>query len=215
MAYENILRLPDPNSATVGPGWNSQSLADSVPGMVHALNGPQVITVQNGGQFWIIKIGYPELTEAEFQPLERFLYDIQGAFNPFYVQLPNLIEPATGAWTLSTDAQKGLGNITVDSAKKITIANAAGLGGSFTNGDALKLSNSNKIYRIIDATPVSTNLEVTFNCDLQSPGTIDILTELEPNDVRFRVKLQGNPPEISLNVSSLITGISLNMREAI
>lgn len=213
MAYENIARLPDPNTVPVGPGWNKQSLTDEIPGMVHPLNGPKIITVQNGGQYWKINISYPDMTEAEFQPLQSFLYNIQGPFVPFYIQLPNLINPATGAWSLSTDPEKGKGNITLGSAKKLVIADAASLGGTFTPGDALKLSNSNKIYRIVDASAVSTNLEVTLNCDVQS--VVDILTELEPNDIRFRVKLAGSPPASNLNTDSLITGISLNMRESI
>lgn len=216
MSYDaNTLRLPDPNTTPAGPGWNKQNLADVVPGMIHPLNGPTVISVQNGGQYWKIDISYPELTEAEAQELLSFLYSIQGPFTPFYIQLPNLINPATGAWSLSTNDEKGLGNITLGSAKKIVIANASALGGTFTPGDALKLSNTNKIYRIVKVETVSTTLEVTLNCDIQSPSTIDTFTELEPNDVRFRVKLIGNPPTIGLNTSGLIPSISLDMRESI
>ena len=222
MAYDaNLLRLPDPATIPAGPGWNKQTITDKIPGMVHALNGAAVISVQNGGQYWEISIGYPELTTEEARELLAFIYGIQGAFNPFYIQLPNYANPSSGRWLVDTAVRRGQGRLTTAglNSNQLKIDNINGLGGYLVPGDMIKLSNGDKIYQVrkvesVAGSPGGTEDAIlTFNTDII--GAVDGLTELEPNDLKFRVRLQGDSPSISIDTRGLIPGISMNMRESL
>ena len=224
MAYDSTLeRLPDPY--TGGPGFVSQSIIDNSPGMVHNLNNDGSIAVRFSGSYWTINIGYPQLTIAESNTIIPFLYSLQGAFTNFYVQLPTYKQPATGAWqnqdvdgnwsgathTLALGDKSN--KVVVTGWDNITSANA---NNDLSVNDAVKFSGSNKIFLITNVSAYSAanvgTKTITLNTD--APTNI-VAMALEPNEIKFRVRMQGAAPQLTITPDGLYEAFSLQLRENI
>lgn len=215
MAYDSSLaRLPDPTTNPVGPGWATQTLRSVSSEMSTAMNSAFDVVVYQGGDYWEITLNYNALPITEFNQIFPFLTSLKGKFTKFYVQLPNIVNPASGAWT-GTGAALGQGNIIQDSASSIVIASASSLGGSLAVGDYVKLSNSDKIYLVTshDYDGVLDQLSLGFHCEIEKDT--DALTYLEPNDIKFRVNLQSEMPSYQLNGDGIVQPITLTLKEQV
>lgn len=214
MSYENLKRLPDPTTTPQGPGFVSQQILDNTPGMIHNLNHGGSVGVKFSGSYWTINIGYPQLSIAEANTLMPFLYSLQGGFTNFYVQLPTMANPQTGAWgaTPITAANVYIGS----TSNEIRISNWTnrGSGNNLSIGDMLKLSNHNKIYMIANITVVDAVATITLHCDISDTTKVASAT-IEPNNIKFRVRQEGNAPTFSLTPDGLYNAVTLNLRENI
>lgn len=214
MSYEALSRLPDPTTVPAGPGFVSQQIIDKSPGMVHNLNHGGSVSVKFAGNYWEINIAYPQLTVAEANTIFPFLYSLQGAFTNFYVQLPTYVQPQTGAWSTGTDALIAKGEITVVQPNQISIPLWSTRGGDLSIGDMIKFTNLNKIYMIVGKSLNADTVTLTLNCDISD--TVAIATAgLEPNDLKFRVRVRSEVPSPTLTADGLYEGFSLALRENI
>lgn len=210
MAYDpSVIRLPDPSTNPAGPGWASQSLGETVPAQSDSLNGGSVVAVYQGGNYWKLNLTYNSMPIEDYTVLGNFISQLRGPATPFYVQLPQYINPKTGAWT-GTGIALGEGNITKISSDTIRVDSKASLGGSLTAGDMLKLSINDRIYKVIQVTEGATYFDYKLNAIIE--GTVDGLTYLEPNDIKFKMVLQGDKPTENIDSSGLVQGFSLSLR---
>ena len=76
----------------------------------------------------------------------------------------------------------------------------------------LKLTNHNKIYMITSTSLSSNVMTLTLNCDILDSTQVSV-ANIEPNDIKFRVKQKGAAPAFSLNPDGLYNAFSLNLRE--
>ena len=217
MSYETLSQLPDPKTAPVGPGFVSQQITDNTPGMIHTLNNGGSVGVKFSGSNWEIQVGYPQLTIAEANTIIPFVYSLQGGFTNFYVQLPtyarNNQDPRYwGATSIVADDVS-----TGTNSNQIDIANWAnrGSGNELAVGDMIKLDTHSKIYLITHALVTAGVMTLTLNCDLSISRTAVDAATIEPNDIRFRVRLKGTPPAFNLTADGLYEGFTLSMRENI
>jgi len=214
MTYDpNLGRLPDPTTFPAGPGFISQSMVDNSPGMLHVLNSGGTIGVKFKGNYWSIDIVYPELlyNEPGAPELISFIYGLQGGFNNFYIQLPTHANPALGAFA---NPQDTLGRVSIGNTANELLVDFTGITGTLSIGDMLKISNSHKIYLVTGVSGSTNATRILLNSDVVDPQTLPTAS-LEPNDVRFRVRLTGNPPKLKLNANGLYDSINLSMRENI
>ena len=210
MAYDpSIIRLPDPTTTPAGPGWASQSLGETVPVQSQSLNGGSVVAVYQGGNYWKLNLTYNSMPIEDYSVIGNFISRLRGPATPFYVQLPQYINPKTGAWT-GTGVALGQGNITLQAADTIRVEDKASLGGTLTAGDMLKLSLNDRIYKVINVAEGTTYFDYQLNSVID--GTVDALTFLEPNDIKFKMVLQGDKPTENIDSSGLVQGFSLSLR---
>ena len=215
MAYDNLQELPTPNTIPAGPGFVSQTITDNSPGMVHNLNSGGSISVKFSGNYWTIAIAYPQLTIAEGNTIIPFLYSLQGAFTNFYVQLPTYINPTAGIWSavpLASEVSMGSNANQVDVSE--WAANIAASGSTLAAGDMIKFTNSNKIYMIVATSLNADIMTITLNTEVADTAAMAAAT-LEPNDIKFRVRIEGQAPKASLNADGLYEGFSMSLRENI
>jgi hypothetical protein len=215
MSYETLSQLPDPETAPVGPGFVSQQITDNTPGMIHTLNNGGSVGVKFSGSNWEIQVGYPQLTIAEANTIIPFVYSLQGPFTNFYVQLPTYVNPASGAWGATSIVAANVSSGT--NSNQIDIANWAnrGSGNELAVGDMIKLDTHNKIYLITGALVTAGVMTLTLNCDRAISSTEIGAATIEPNDIKFRVRLKGTPPAFNLTADGLYEGFTLSMRENI
>jgi hypothetical protein len=215
MAYDNLPRLPDPNTVPAGPGFVTQTLIDNTPGMLHDLNNGGTVSVKFAGSYWTINIAYPQLTVAEANTLIPFLYSLNGMFQTFYVQLPTYINPSSGVWDTGTSVKVADGEIAIGPTSNSIVVNSwSTRGGDYVAGDILKFNNSNKLYMVTSETLVTDTKTIYLNSDILEPVKV-ATAAFEPNDLRFRVRQSGKNPNLVLNADGLYEGFSLSLRENI
>lgn len=215
MAYDSSLRrLPDPYTNPLAPGFVGVKIANSVNGMVRELNSGATISVKLGeGSVWEIQLTYPEMTMTESGILFPFLNIVGGGFTNFYVMLPNARNPVSGAWTGGPTFAAG--QITMGAASnQIVVSGWDSLGGDLDSGDYLKISNSNKIYRILETEYSAGTKTLTLDSDVRNSSTIPAAS-LEPNDIMFRVRLVGQAPQEEIGSDGTVAGITVRLKENI
>ncbi len=207
MSYEGLTELPTPYTSPDGPGFVTQALTDNTPGMVHPLNSGDTVSVKFKGSYWTINIGYPQLTIAEGNKIIPFLYSLQGAFTNFYVSLPNSLYPAAGEFAAGANTQMG------DSINKVEVL---GRTSGLTAGDFIKFTGINKVYFISHVETTVTSMILTLNCDITdtsavNAGEVEEMSEAQP--LKFRVRIKGKTPTLSLNADGLYEAFSIELRE--
>lgn len=215
MSYENLERLPDPNTNPAGPGFITQRFIDNTPGMIHDLNSGASISVSFAGNYWTLDIAYPELTIPEGNSLLPFLYGLQGPFSNFYVQLADKANPRTGAWVTDTNTDIAKGEMTLESSRVVRVPEWSTRGGELSPGDLIKFDGSNKIYMVVSVTMDGADALIRLNCEFIGSGTQLGTMGLEPNDIKIRVRIKDRftPPELTAN--GLYSGFSLSLKENI
>lgn len=213
MAYDLTLGvLPDPNTNPAGPGWNAQSLSRVTPTSGDRLNGGSVIGIDQGGEYWTIKLSYTGGIPSEYAPLFSMLNSVTTLHTKFYVSLPFMNNPTLGTWA-GSGAAHGLGLLSKTGARTVEVSDKTQLSGRFSIGDLVKLSNNSKLYMVQSVNEQSSTIAYTFNCDIVS--VVDATVYFEPNDIKFKVVLAGNHPEYRINTSGLIEGFSLDLEETV
>lgn len=213
MAYDILPELPTPNTIPAGPGFVSMTLTDNAPGMIHPLNSGGTIAVKISGNYWTVVIAYPQLTIAEGNTIIPFLYSLQGPFTNFYAQLPIYINPTAGAWAaVPAAAEVSMGA----AANQVVItnwaANILASGSTLGAGDMLKFTNTNKIYMVVATSLVGDSMTITLNTEVSDTAAMAAAT-IEPNDIKFRVRLNGEGPAFALTADGLYAPFSLTLRE--
>lgn len=210
--YDNLPRLPDPNTTPAGPGFVSQTLTNNTPGMMHPLNSGESVSVKFAGDYWTINVSYPQLTIAEGNNIFPFLYSLQGTFTNFYIQLPTMANPQTGVWDTSSNISIAKGSITAVAPNKIRVPSWSTRGGNLSAGDLIKFDNSNKIFLVSIVELASDIMLLTLSSDI--PDTTILATAgLEPNDIRFKVRMTTKAPSAQLTADGLYQSFSLALRE--
>jgi hypothetical protein len=215
MSYDNLQRLPDPNTVPAGPGFVSQTLLNNTPGMVHPLNSGESVSVKFAGDYWTITLGYPELTIEEGATIFPFLNSLQGGFTNFYVQLPTMANPATGAWGGGADSEIfGTGNLSAPSSTQLAISSWADVSGAndLLIGDLIMISSMKKIFMIVGKDLQADVMTLTLNTEIPNVALV-AAAGIQPNDIKFRVRMKGNTPAASLNADGLYAPFTLNLKE--
>lgn len=215
MAYDtNLFRLPDPTTSPAGPGFVAVGLTNNVQGTISNLNTGGSISVESGGSFWTFSINYPELTIEEGDTIFPILTYLANGFKTIYVQLPQYINPKTGAWSTSTSALIAEGEINVIDSNTIEIPLWSTRGGDLSAGDMLKFTNSNKIYKI-----AFTSLNADTKRIVLSSSIIDTnlmpTAGLEPNNIKFRVRIQQEAIQEQLTSRGVYEAFTVNFKENI
>lgn len=214
MAYDSTLKiLPDPTTVPEGPGFISQQVIQVDPGMVHPLNTGGTIAIRYQGAYWTININYPELTYIQGASILPFLTSLGGPFSNFYISLPTITIPQAGRWDSDNDFS---GDLSVKSTndKVLVIDGGSTVNGEFTIGDMIKLSNSHKIYQVLDKGTSGEDIELELSSSIIDPNTL-ISATIEPNDIKFRVRLAGQFTPPTLTANGLYDPFSLQLRENI
>jgi hypothetical protein len=212
MAYEQLELMPDPSTTPKGPGYVKLGLEDKAPGMTNPLNDGSVISIAFKGNYWEITLDYPRLTPEEAATLKAHVGKVRGTFGNFYVKLPG-----HGGHTGTHTSVEGQGTLLAgDTAYqiKLTNANYNALPITYSIGDKLKLTNSNKIYEVVDVTSDATYTFITLNSEVLTAGGSIAAAGLEPYDIRFRVKYS-KKPTFSLSNDGLYGAFSVVLRENI
>lgn len=217
MAYEQLAYLPTPaTTPLVGPGFVSQALVQNTTGMIHALNDGSSIGVEFKGSSWTINLAYPELTEAEAQPLINFFNKIRGPFNSFYVSLPRKTAPAAGNWT-GTFNQLSVSS-TNDTVLKIANWSTQQTKGDISKNDSLKINTGNKIYSVVDIELSGDVLHLELSSPIVNKNNIEGVATLlseENNNIKYKVRLESGMPVFTLTPEGIYNGFSISMRENI
>lgn len=213
MAYDpNIRRLPDPYFNN-GIGFVSAALTNVTVGTSADLNSGIQVSSRFQGDYWEIRISYPQTTQDELDTVLPFLEYIAGTFQDFYVQLPQHANPKSGAWDDSTPALVATGEISLVTPNTISIAGWSTRGGDLDVGDMIKFTNMSKIFKILSKSVVADVATFELNSDIKYPSLIGV-AGLEPNNILFRVTSKQrkiSTPELTTN--GLYSGFSLTLRE--
>jgi hypothetical protein len=216
MSYENLQRLPDPNTSPQGPGFVSQTLLNNTPGMVHPLNSGESVSVKFAGDYWTIELAYPQLTITEGATIFPFLYSLQGGFTNFYVQLPTMANPASGYWGTGVDSEVfAQGLVTAGSnSNQIAISTWAVASGSgdLAAGDLIKISSLKKIFMIVATDLTNDVMTLTLNSEITDTTSL-VGSGIQPNDIKFRVRQKGAGPAAALTADGLYQGFTLSLKE--
>ena len=199
MSYDsNTFRLPDPNIDPQAPGFVSVGLSNVSPGTRSRLNTGGSISVSAGGDYWTFDISYPEMTVEEEGIISPILYGSLGMQDPIYVQLPQYINPKTGAWSLATSVQRAQGEISLGPKEnQIIVPSWSSRGGDLSPGDMLKFTNSHKIYMVRSIAISSDTATISLHCPIVEREKIPT-AGLYPNNIQFRVDLvQMSPLELT------------------
>ena len=213
MAYEALKRLPDPATTPAGPGFLSASITDNVAGLVHTLNNGSTVAVQYAGNYWTISIEYYALNRQELSSLMPFLCSVAGGFTPFYIQLPMFINPASGAWDISTATKRAEGAVSLGATDRQVVIPAWNTrGGTLAAGDMIKFTNSNKIYMVQHASLVSNVMTIDLHCPILDPTKIPTCG-LEPNDIKFKVRQVGGTQSFVYQNNGLLEPFGISLTE--
>ena len=143
---------------------------------------------QVAGQYWSFSLSFPEMTRANFAPLQAFMIKQRGAKESFTVTFPsymNALGNETGSVAVNGAHTAGDTTIALDG--------FAGDGaGRFKAGDFIKFANHNKVYMIVaDAGNIASSNTLTIEPPLQTAVsgiaiTYDSVpfTVYAPNDVQ-------------------------------
>jgi hypothetical protein len=216
MAYDSSLyRLPDPNIDPNAPGFTVSGYRDVAVGTKNRLNTGSTISVSFKGNYWELSISYPELSIEEANYISPKLSYISNGFKPIYVQLPQFIEPKSGAWDLSTAALRAEGAISIKAGTSdtVSVTSWSTRGGDLDTGDMIKFTNSSKIYQVVDLSVNRYDVaSIVLHCDIIEPEKIPS-AGFEVNDIKFRVKLKDGTPMSSLSSKLTYDPISLTFEE--
>lgn len=214
MSYDSSLQvLPTPVTTPAGPGWNSQSLSLVTPSSGERLNGGAVVGVNKGGAYWKIQLSYNGGTPSAYAGIFAVLNSLTVYNTKFYVSLPYMTEPASGAWGSGTGTNAGRGLLSKISTNTIRVSNKSQLAGTLEVGDMIKLSTGSKIYTVQAVIEGTSTIDFVLNSMIVS--TVDGLTYLQPDNIKFKVVVNGSLPSYRINTSGLVEGFSLDLEESV
>ena len=138
---------------------------------------------QVAGQYWSFSLSFPEMTRANFAPLQAFMIKQRGAKESFTVTFPSYMN-AQGTASGSPTGTASAG------ATSITLGGSGS--GTLKAGDFIKFANHNKVYMIVaDAGNIASSNTLTIEPPLQTAVsgiaiTYDSVpfTVYAPNDVQ-------------------------------
>ena len=138
---------------------------------------------QVAGQYWSFSLSFPEITRANFAPLQAFMIKQRGAKESFTVTFPSYMN-AQGTASGSPTGTASAG------ATSITLGGSGS--GTLKAGDFIKFANHDKVYMIVaDAGNIASSNTLTIEPPLQTAVsgiaiTYDSVpfTVYAPNDVQ-------------------------------
>ena len=138
---------------------------------------------QVAGQYWSFSLSFPEMTRANFAPLQAFMIKQRGAKESFTVTFPSYMN-AQGTASGSPTGTASAG------ATSITLGGSGS--GTLKAGDFIKFANHDKVYMIVaDAGNIASSNTLTIEPPLQTAVsgiaiTYDSVpfTVYAPNDVQ-------------------------------
>lgn len=203
------MRLPDPFTSSVAPGFNSAVLGDVDPQIQDPMSDGSVLRVNTATQYWTISLSYPDLTRDEFDFLVGTLAESKRRREDVQVLLPQYeMFSVSGDPSLTTVASGQAGSL-------ITIGNTGSLTGRPRLNSLFKLSGCSKIYKITSISDNGGSWELGLYPDLVE--VTDGSEKPQFNGILFNVVLvEASLPDEDPSVEDLLyRGVTLEFRENI
>lgn len=201
------MRLPDPFTSSVAPGFNSAVLGDVDPQIQDPMSDGSVLRVNTASQYWTISLAYPDLTRDEFDFLVGALAEAKRLREDIQILLPQYETFSVSGDTAATTIAQG------QTGTQITIAGTEGLTGRPRINSLFKLSGCTKIYKITSFTDLGSSWTLGLYPDLVE--TTDGTEKPQFNGILFNVVLvEPNLPSEDPSVEDLLyRGVALDFRE--
>tara|TARA_Y100001956_G_C4101926_1_gene178058 strand:- start:85 stop:708 length:624 start_codon:yes stop_codon:yes gene_type:complete len=201
------MRLPDPFTSAVAPGFNSAVLGDVDPQIQDPMSDGSVLRVNTATQYWTLSLTYPDLTRDEFDFLVGTLAEAKRLREDIQILLPQYENFSVGGEPNNTTIASG------QSGSTITIGNASALTGRPRLNSLFKMSGCSKVYKI---TSIDINGS-TWTLGLY-PDLVEITDGSEKpqfNTILFNMVLEEArlPDEDPSVEDGLYRGVSLDLRE--
>ncbi|CAL9969180.1 distal tail protein [Vibrio phage D51] len=201
------MRLPDPFTSNVAPGFSSAILGDVDPQIQDPMSDGSVLRVNTASQYWTISLAYPDLTRDEFDFLVGTLAEAKRLREDIQVLLPQYEMFSVSGDTNSTNIAQG------QTGTEITIGGTSALTGRPRINSLFKLSGCTKVYKITSFTDLGGSWTLGVYPDLVE--TTDGTEKPQFNSILFNVvliepKLPNEDPSVE---DALYRGVTLEFRE--
>lgn len=200
------MRLPDPYTNSLAPGFNAAKLGDIDPHLVDEMPNGTVLKLKSAAQYWTLDLEYPDLTEEEYQILITALAQAKNIGDTIDVLLPQYEKYRVQGDTNSLVIAPG------QSGNWVTIENTSILTGSPYIGDLLQFTNHSKVYKILAITKLATTWNIQLYPNLAKEteaGTKPIF-----NSILFNTTLvTDNLPTEDPSIDGFYRGVTLALRE--
>jgi len=173
---------PKPNSIKI------TSISPTLMSLTHSLKRQ---VRRRGGQRWLLEVGFPLMTRAQFAPIWAFSIAQQGQFLTF-PYIPEIYGSTSGTATGSMIADG------VHTAGDSTIS-TTGLTGTLKAGDFIKFDGHDKVYMITVDGAITLNIEPALVADVADLETIIY------NDVAFKVAFTSDATNMSVAVNQYVS----------
>lgn len=203
------MRLPDPFTDSVAPGFSEAILNEVDPIIKDPMPDGRVLKVSTASQYWTLTLSYPDLTEDEFAYLCGFLAETKRQRTSIDVLLPQYEKFSVTGDTSQTTVSSGQNGNTV------TITDTQPLQGRPRLNSLFKLTGHSKVYKItsIHISPTTNTWTLGVYPDLalttdgtQKPIFNSILLEMTLVEDKL-------PEENPSAEDGLYRGVTLGLRE--
>lgn len=205
---EKLMRLPDPFTLNVAPGFSEARLNEVDPKIRDEMPDGSVLKTTGAAQYWTLDIAYPDLFAEEFAIIMSALMEAKRTNSTIDVLLPQYENfRVTGDTSLCNVApgQKG-STVVITGFSNLT-------GRPFTN-DLFKLSGYSKVYKITSVVVAGDNLTLTVYPELahETDGSEKPIF----NEILFEMSLAKDQlPEENPSTDGLYRGVEISLREQI
>jgi hypothetical protein len=132
------------------PAPSELEIRDYQPTLVSTAHSLKRLARSRGGQRWLLNVGWPSMSRAQFDPLWAFLVAQRGQYEAFSFVPPRISRSKGALGGTATVATSALGS------SAVTVSGASpNVTGWAKAGDYLKFSNHDKVYVL--TADVSTN----------------------------------------------------------
>lgn len=202
------MRLPDPFTDALAPGFQSVTITDNSTIIQDELPNNEVLQVDTGYHYWGINITYDQLLPEEFEIIRSFCFKAKANNSTIEVLLPQF---ENYKFTLdSYTVKSGL------SGSKIIITNVDTISNQPTIGSVVKLSNHPKVYHITGYSYNSTTREYSLDIYPTLAVTTAGTETVQLSAVLFTTRFKDvNSLTAALNSDNVYDGFTLQLREAI
>lgn len=202
------MRLPDPFTDILAPGFEAVELTDNATIIQDTFNNNEVLQVDTGGQYWGINITYGSLLPEEFEILRSFLFKAKATNSTIEVLLPQF---ENYSFSLNSYLVKA-----GSSGSSIVIRNVTNIANQPNIGCIVKLSSHPKVYHVTGYSYNSTTDEYTIDIYPRLAITTTGSETVSFSSVLFTTRLvDPNSLTSTLNSDSIYEGFTLRLREAL
>lgn len=202
------MRLPDPFTNALAPGFESVELTDNATIIQDTFNNNEVLQVDTGGQFWGINITYTQLLPEEFEIIRSFLFKAKSKNSTIEVLLPQF---ENYQFSLDSYAVKA-----GSSGSSIVIKNVNSIVNQPNVGCIVKLSTHPKVYHITGYSYNRATREYTIDVYPRLAVTTTGAETVSFSSVLFTTRLvDPNSLTATLNSDNVYESFTLQLREVL